>query len=287
MAAPALAALFASAVLPVLGAVPAEASSVSGCQAATVQYRLIDADGQPTGGWTSVGGFHRWSDAPQTVQVRLVPGTHLGNDCTYPVSLAAYTTQGPDWAHSGTQTYLSSSTVYLGAADVPTADGTQQQTWQTLTVPKPQCYGQIDLYGDDVKYDGGTGEGHGPLPYEPGNVVTPYHLIAAWNGGDKACTPSTPTPTPTASQPATPTPTPTPSGPASPSVPPVTPTTTPRVPPKTSPPASPASPSPSHPGLAETGAGAPVGLLSVGAALIVGIGAGALYLTRSRRVRRH
>jgi hypothetical protein len=268
----------------VLGAGPAEASSGSGCQAAAVQYRTVGADGQPSGAWTSAGGFRTWSDAPQSVQVRLAPGAHPGEGCTYPVSLAAYTAQGPDWAHSGIQTYISSSTVYLSAADVAGDSGTQAHAWQTLSAPKPNCYGQIDLYGDDVKYDGGTGPGHGPLPYEPGNVVTPYHLIAAWNGGDKAC----------ASSPATPTATP--STPVHASLPPVTPSTNPSVPPKSSPSPTPASasptpsatsPSPSQPALAQTGASAPVGMLSAVGAGILAIGAAALYVARSRRARRH
>jgi hypothetical protein len=159
-------------------------------------------------------------------------------------------------------------------------------------VKAPDCYGQIDLYGDDVSYDGKTGEGHGPLPYQPDNIATPYHLIAAWNGGEKPCAPATPdSPSPSQSAPATPT---TPAAseppadkttePASPK-PSSTPSTTPDVPPLTStPPATPSpSPSESTPPLAETGASGPLGPIAGGAALVIVAGAGAVVMSRRAR----
>jgi hypothetical protein len=288
----ALAATAVSVTLPVLSAGTAGATPSGGCQSATVQYRIAGA------GWTSQGGFHLWDSAPGTVEVRLAPGQNVGDGCKYPVSLAEYTTEGPTWNTSGRQTLVDKATVYLAAADVA-ASAEEERTWQKLTVKSPDCYGQIDLYGDDITYDGKEGEGHGPAPYEPGGVVTPYHLIAAWNGGDKPCTPTTPdepTPTPsepTPSTPATPT-TPAPSEPPSEETTPpttpkpsTTPPTTPDVPPlESTPPTSPApSPSESTPPLAETGAGAPTGLIAGGAALVIAVGAGAVFLA-GRRTRR-
>jgi hypothetical protein len=270
--------------MPVLGAGMASATTAEGCQTATVQYRIADGD------WTSQGGLNLWKTAPGTVEVRLAPGQTVGEGCKYPVSLAEYTTEGPDWYHSGHQTLVDKATVYLTAADIAGEDDAKR-TWQKLSVKAPDCYGQIDLYGDDVIYDGGTGEGHGPAPYEPDNVVTPYHLIAAWNGGEKACTPSTPdTPTPTPSEPAPSTPT-TPAAstpPADTSTPPTTPKpsttppTTPDVPPLQSTPPTP-TPSESTPPLAETGSSTPVGMIAGGAALVLALGAGTMYAAGRRR----
>lgn len=259
---------FAGAVVPLVGAGAASATTSGDCQSATVQYRIVDADGKPVGAdWSSQGGFHQWDTVPGTVEVRLAPGQSVGDGCKYPVSLAEYTTEGPNWFVSGHQALVDKATVYLTAADVAdSADA--KRTWQKLEVKAPDCYGQIDLYGDDVSYDGKTGEGHGPLPYQPDNIATPYHLIAAWNGGERPCAPATPdSPSPSQSAPATPT---TPAAseppadkttePASPK-PSSTPSTTPDVPPLTStPPATPSpSPSESTPPLAETGASGPLG----------------------------
>lgn len=288
---------FAAAVTPVLAATAASATPVGGCQSATVQYRIVDASGKPVDAdWTSQGGFHQWSSAPGTVEVRLAPGQTVGEGCKYPVSLAEYTTEGPNWNTSGLQTLVDHATVYLTAADLAGSDDSKQ-TYQKLSVKSPDCYGQIDLYGDDVIYDGKSGDGHGPAPYQPGNVVTPYHLIAAWNGGDKSCTPDTPSsPTPPPSSGTTPPDSPssppasTPPAdettpPASPSTPPPassTPPTTPDVPPMQSTPPSP-SPSESTPPLAETGSSAPVGPIAGGAAAVIALGAAALFAARRTR----
>ncbi|MFD5515396.1 hypothetical protein [Streptomyces sp. NPDC127066] len=279
-------------MVPLAGAGAASATTSGDCQSATVQYRIVDADGKPVGAdWSSQGGFHQWDTVPGTVEVRLAPGQSVGDGCKYPVSLAEYTTEGPNWFVSGHQALVDKATVYLTAADVAdSADA--KRTWQKLEVKAPDCYGQIDLYGDDVSYDGKTGEGHGPLPYQPDNIATPYHLIAAWNGGEKPCAPATPdSPSPSQSAPATPT---TPAAseppadettePASPK-PSSTPSTTPDVPPLTStPPATPSpSPSESTPPLAETGASGPIGPIAGGAALVIVAGAGAVVMSRRAR----
>ncbi|MGW2235380.1 hypothetical protein [Streptomyces sp. NPDC001759] len=261
-----------------------------------MQYRIVDADGKPVGeDWTSQGGFHQWTAVPGTVEVRLAPGQSVGDGCKYPVSLAEYTTEGSNWYTSGHQTLVDHATVYLTAADVADNSGDSKRTWQKLAVKTPDCYGQIDLYGDDVIYDGKSGDGHGPAPYQPDNIVTPYHLIAAWNGGDKPCTPDKPSsPTPSESTPATPSTPPASQPPTDETTPPATPTkpssattppTTPDVPPlHSTPPTTPApSPSDSTPPLAETGSNAPVGAIAGGAAVVIAVGAGALYATRRTR----
>ncbi|MFG2780705.1 hypothetical protein ACGFY7_22990 [Streptomyces prunicolor] len=286
---------FIAAAAPVLAAGPASATDADACQSATVQYRIVGADGNVVGAdWTSQGGFLQWDTIPGTVEVRLAPDQSVGDGCKYPVSLAEYTAEGSTWYTSGHQTMVDKATVYLTAKDVAGS----QDTWQQLKVKSPDCYGQIDLYGDDVTYDGGTGEGHGPLPYQPDNIMTPYHLIAAWNGGDKECTPSTPeSPTPTPTQPAS-APPETPGTPAD-STPPAEESTPPASPkPSTTPPTSAhvpplkSSPSPSpkatpnggNQPLAETGSNAPVGLIAGGAALVIALGGGAVYMAgRSRR----
>lgn len=297
---------FAASALPVIVAGTADATTGGSCRSATVQYRIVDADGKAVGAdWTSQGGFHQWTSVPGTVEVRLAPGQRVGDGCTYPVSLAEYTTEGPDWFSSGRQALVDKSTVYLDAKDVAGSDDAKR-TWQKLKVKSPDCFGQIDLYGDDVTYDGKTGEGHGPLPDQPANVTTPYHLIAAWNGGDKACEPGEPeSPSPNPSEPETPaspsapqestppeesappkesTPPAEPSGPA----PSATPPTTSEVPPlKSEPPTAP-SPAASRSGtpLAETGANSSTGLIAGGAAVAVALGAGAVYFGSRTRARR-
>ncbi|MET7479960.1 hypothetical protein ABZT17_37140 [Streptomyces sp. NPDC005648] len=285
------------AAAPVVGATSASATTGGSCQSATVQYRVVDGDGKPVGAdWTSQGGFHQWSSVPGTVEVRLAPGQTVGADCKYPVSLAEYSTEGSNWYTSGHQTLIDHATVYLTSADVAGGDDAKH-TWQKLSVKTPDCYGQIDLYGDDIIYDGKTGEGHGPAPYQPGNIVTPYHLIAAWNGGDKPCTPDqpgSPTPTPSSSTPATPGTPPASQPPTQNTTPPTTPTpvtststppTTSHVPPlQSSPPTTPKpSPSGSTPPLAETGSSAPVGLIAGTAAAVIALGGAALYTTRRTR----
>ena len=285
---------FIAAAAPVLAAGTASATENDACQSATVQYRIVGADGNVVGAdWTSQGGFHQWDTVPGTVEVRLAPDQSVGEGCKYPVSLAEYTAEGSTWYTSGHQTMVDKATVYLTAKDVAGS----QETWQQLKVKSPDCYGQIDLYGDDVTYDGGTGEGHGPLPYQPDNIMTPYHLIAAWNGGDKECTPSTPesptpTPTPPASVPPETPGTPADSTPpAEESTPPAspkpstTPPTSSDVPPlKSTPDASKPTPNGSSQPLAETGSNAPVGLLAGGAVLVLALGGGVVYAaSRARR----
>jgi hypothetical protein len=284
----------AGAVVPLLVAGTASATTSGDCQSATVQYRIVDADGKPVGAdWSSQGGFHQWDAVPGTVEVRLAPDQSVGDGCKYPVSLAEYTTEGPNWFTSGHQDLVDKATVYLTAADVAdSADA--KRTWQKLEVRTPDCYGQIDLYGDDVTYDGKTGDGHGPAPYEPDNIATPFHLIAAWNGGEKPCAPGSPTPTPSQSTPSTPATPATPEAsrppagettPAATPKPSSTPTTTPDVPPLTStPPATPKpSPSDSSPPLAETGANGSLGPIAGGAALVIVAGAGAVFMSRRTR----
>ncbi|WP_243766797.1 hypothetical protein [Streptomyces sp. GC420] len=161
---------FTTAALPLLWAGTASATPAGACQSATVQYRVVDADGNTVGAdWTSQGGFRQWDSAPGTVEVRLAPGQTVGDGCKYPVSLAEYTTEGPNWQTSGHQTLVDKATVYLTAADVADA-GNEKRDWQKLSVKTPDCYGQIDLYGDDITYDGKQEEGHGPAPYQPGGA---------------------------------------------------------------------------------------------------------------------
>lgn len=151
---------FAAAVVPVLGAGTASATNGGSCQSATVQYRVDGGD------WTSQGGFHAWDSAPGSVEVRLAPGQSVGEGCKYPVSLAEYTTEGPNWNTSGRQTFVEKDTVYLTSADVADAGGAEH-TWQKLSVKTPDCYGQIDLYGDDIAYDGKEGRATVPPPTSP------------------------------------------------------------------------------------------------------------------------
>ncbi|MEU8921474.1 hypothetical protein AB0D10_11155 [Kitasatospora sp. NPDC048545] len=84
--------------------------------------------------------------------------------CDYKVSLASYSTEGPTFAASGTQTFLGSATVTLNREN--------PQATLDISAYLPKCFGQIDLYPGDQKFDGHSN----PLPHYP-DIVLPDHLI--------------------------------------------------------------------------------------------------------------
>lgn len=165
--------------LPVLATAPAYATG-DHCKTGVVEYSL---DGGNT--WTTKG---RMDEALVTkIQVRLKD--EIKNSCQYAVSLASYSAEGPTWSKSGTQAFLGWDTTKLS----------KENKQATLDVSKyaPECYGQVDLYGNGNKYDG---SGQFPLPHYP-NAAFPKDLITAWNGGKKCETP--PTTPPATTPPAT------------------------------------------------------------------------------------
>ncbi|MFF3072851.1 hypothetical protein ACFVSN_05260 [Kitasatospora sp. NPDC057904] len=190
---PALAALGIAIGAPLMTAGTAHAQGEYACGDVNVKYSV---DGGKS--WTEDG---RMDQPHGVIQVRLVGDITEG--CDYEVSLASYDTEGPTWETSGKQTFLGWATTTLNKG----------HSQATLDVSKhlPKCFGQIDLYNNDQKFDGVAN----PLPKYP-NGVFPNDLITAWNGG-KACTPTpTPTGTPTATGTPTRTPTGTPTSSASP-----------------------------------------------------------------------
>jgi LPXTG-motif cell wall-anchored protein len=175
-----------------IGAASASAPMHGGgnrCARVGIEYSLDGGDH-----WTQHGRMDGGA-APTTITVRLTDKP--GKKCQYNVSLASYSAEGPSWQDSGHQDFLGWDTVTLG----------KSKTKATLDVSQyaPTCFGQVDLYGNGIEYDGGSGEGHGALPHFP-DSATPTDLITAWNGGEK-CDQS-PSPTPSAT---TDSPTPTPS----------------------------------------------------------------------------
>ncbi|MDH6121137.1 hypothetical protein ABH930_006630 [Kitasatospora sp. GAS204A] len=185
---PALAALGIAAAAPLVAAGPAQAHE--SCGDAAIEYSVDNGAHWQTGG--------RMSAPHGTIQVRLDGDVSKG--CSYQVSLASYSTQGPTWGTSGTQTFLGWATTTLS----------QDHRQATLDISSslPPCFGQIDLYNGATKYDGVSG----PLPKYP-NGVFPDNLITAWNGGT-ACQgtpPPTPPPSPSPSDSA-----PAPTGPTTP-----------------------------------------------------------------------
>ncbi|MEV7025994.1 hypothetical protein, partial [Kitasatospora sp. NPDC093558] len=178
----ALAALGIAVGVPLLTAGTAHAQGEHACGDVNVLYSV---DGGKT--WNDEG---RMKQPHGSVQVKLVGDITEG--CDYEVSLASYDTEGPTWATSGKQTFLGWSTTTLNSG--------HRQATLDVSAHLPKCFGQIDLYNNDQKFDGVAN----PLPKYP-NGVFPYDLITAWNGG-KACTP---TPTPTGTPTSTPTGTPT------------------------------------------------------------------------------
>jgi LPXTG-motif cell wall-anchored protein len=241
------------------------AQSHSECGRVSIEHSVDNGASWTTNG--RMDGAH----VPATVQVRLTGDVQEG--CSFSVSLASYSAQGPTWQTSGTQAFLGWATATL----------TKSQPTATLDVSQhaPTCYGQIDLYGNGTKYDGVTGA----LPHYP-DSATPTDLISAWNGGT-ACS-STPTP-PSTPTPAPSTPAPTQSAPAvaptastAPSTAPVStkpPVGTPQVPPTSTKPTG---------NLAETGSNSSETTIVAGsAAALVVIGAGAVVATRRRRAGSH
>ncbi|MGW3042043.1 LPXTG cell wall anchor domain-containing protein [Kitasatospora sp. NPDC001159] len=158
----------------------------------------------------------------------------------------------------------------------------------------PKCFGQIDLYPGDRKFDGHSN----PLPHYP-DTVLPDHLITGWNGGT-ACqspTPTHPATSPAPTRPAISTPPlpgkPSASASASPTVPGTSGGSAPAPGGSTDVATQVGSPSAKlttdqpAPGLAQTGSndGQVIATAAGGAALLV-IGAGTLAVSR-RRTRRH
>ncbi|MFF9646729.1 hypothetical protein [Kitasatospora aureofaciens] len=298
---PALAALGIAVGAPLLTAGAAQAQAEHGCGTVGVQFSV---DGGKS--WISDG---RMSQPHGVVQVRLAGDVVDG--CDYRISLASYDTEGPTWATSGKQTFLGWATTTLRS-------GNRQATLD-VSAHLPKCYGQIDLYNGDKKFDGVAN----PAPRYPDGVFSD-NLISAWNGG-KACVP-TPTGTPTVPVPtssasptatATPHPTGTPTATTTPSVPATaspsttakpsapattgtpssgTPSTTPAVPapsapadttgPVGKPTANPVSTTPAST-LASTGGNSSQMIVyGAGGAALLAVGGGALVIARRRGARR-
>ncbi len=298
---PALAALGIAVGAPLLTAGTAQAQAEHGCGTVGVEFSV---DGGK--GWISDG---RMSQPHGVIQVRLVGDVVDG--CDYRVSLASYDTEGPTWATSGKQTFLGWATTTLRS-------GNRQATLD-VSAHLPKCYGQIDLYNGDKKFDGVAN----PAPRYPDGVF-PDNLISAWNGG-KACaptptgTPTVPVPTSSASPTATATPHPTgtptatttpsatatasPSTTAKPSAPATTgtpssgtPSTAPAVPapsapadttgPVGKPTVNPVSTTPAST-LASTGGNSSQMIVyGAGGAALLAVGGGALVIARRRGARR-
>ncbi|MGW9213930.1 LAETG motif-containing sortase-dependent surface protein [Embleya sp. NPDC055664] len=159
-------------VATVAGAGPAHAGDgdAKACGTAAIEWSV---DNGKT--WSKAGLL---GSLATKVNVRVAG--NVPKSCTYKVTLAAYSADGPTWKTSGVQRFLGSRTVSLTGAH-PTA---------ALDISRyaPPCFGQIDLYGNDKVFDGKAN----PLPRYP-DAKFPTDLIAGWNGG-KECAPSSPKP---------------------------------------------------------------------------------------------
>ncbi|MFI6982234.1 hypothetical protein ACIBSV_27025 [Embleya sp. NPDC050154] len=238
------------------------------CGPVTIEWSIDDKTWSKAG---LLGALHT------KVSVRIAGD--VAKSCSYKVSLASYSAEGPTWKTSGIQRYLGSKTVTLSSA--------HKSAKLDISKYAPPCFGQIDLYGNDKVYDGKAN----PLPRYP-DAKFPVDLIAGWNGGKECAPPTTKPPTtkpptsappttkpPTTAPPTTAPPTTTPSSTApSSSAPPTT------KPPTTTPPSedqrTPETAPPVTGQLAQTGgnsgikriAGASVAILvaAVGALLLIG-----------------
>ncbi|MFE9535007.1 hypothetical protein [Streptomyces sp. NPDC006691] len=261
----------------------AHAENAPDCQAAGFTY---STDGGRT--WRADS---RLSMPHGTIQVEV---DRPEANCSYPVTLASYDTEGPTWPTSGLQTFLGSATLTLDRKH-PTAT-------LDISAHMPKCYGQIDLYLGEEKYDGV----HHPLPHYPSSpIADEAFLLTSWNGGHP-CEPdptNSPVPSPTADPTGTPTADPTPTGTAAPgpSTSPAPSSTVTGTPSAThtpresshapSPSASvtvvPASAGGSGGNLAQTGGnGGRMLAYGIGAATLLTAGAGALVVARRRAIRR-
>ncbi|MFD5404722.1 LAETG motif-containing sortase-dependent surface protein [Streptomyces griseorubiginosus] len=216
-----------------------------------------------------------------------------GDATTCTASLASYLAHGPTFATSGEQVFHDFDSVTVKAGAVDTLD---------VAIPDAGCFGQVDLYRGNTKFDGKLdakdGFPHGDLPKGPDHPVIKDKLIAAWNGGTKDCTTTETTPpaTPPASETTPPASESTP--PASESTPPASESTPPASEtPGTDSPTPSASESTSTPGaptpnggggdnLAETGASSNTPLIAGGAAVLLAGGAGIVLATRRRKATR-
>jgi len=268
------------------------------CDRAGIEHSV---DGGQT--WTRDGRMDG-DKVPTVVKVRLT-GDRIGDKCSYNVSLASYSAEGPKWENSGTQAFLGWATTTLS----------NKNREATLDVSQwaPECFGQIDLYGNGTKYDGSSPSA--ALPHYP-NSATPTNLITAWNGGQECQQSPSPSPSPSdeTTSPTTPTTSPgtdTPStspGTDTPSASPSTDTPSPSGSPTTSAPAvgDSSSPSPSagstapptgtpsvppadsSGNLAETGGnGTQTATFAAGGAVLLIAGGAAVFFTRRRHSRAH
>ncbi|WP_406841724.1 LAETG motif-containing sortase-dependent surface protein (plasmid) [Streptomyces sp. AHU1] len=204
--------------------------------------------------------------------------------CT--VSLASYLAHGSTFATSGKQELVGFATV---AAHHSRAEVLK------VKIPDTGCFSQVDLYKGDVRYDGGVGEGHGPVPVGPDHPVIGKNLIASWHAGKEDCVTKSPSPTPTSSAPASaspsPTPTATPSGSPSSPAPSGTPQPSASSPSDSTAPAVPQthdSTPPREDGVPPTGSLASTGSSGTAwtagaAALLLASGGGLVFLQRRRK----
>jgi LPXTG-motif cell wall-anchored protein len=214
-----------------------------------------------------------------------------GDATTCTASLASYLAHGATFRTSGEQVFVDFDTVTVKPGQTHSLD---------IAVPDAGCFAQIDLYRGAVKFDGKLdakdGFQHGDLPKGPDRPVIKDKLIAAWNGGTKDCTTTTPpsepskppaTPTSPASEPPKPstpaegTTPPATKTPAEPSSTPSSGTPTPSASESTTAPA--ATPKGGGGDLAETGANSSTGPLAIGAAVLLAGGAAIVVTARRKR----
>ncbi|MFF3070462.1 hypothetical protein [Kitasatospora sp. NPDC057936] len=274
---PGLAALGMVAGIPLVAAGPAQAAEAPACKPLAVEYSV-------NGGKTWTRGS-RMNEPHGVIEVRLVGKPDAG--CVYKVSLASYDSEGPTWSSSGEQAFLGWATAAL-SADNPRAS-------LDVSAHLPKCFGQLDLYRGDRKFDGVDN----PLPNYPEGVIY-GDLISAWNGGH-SCEPeptASPTATPTATASPTATATATPSPTASTTVAPSPTATTTGAPSPSVTVTATSSAAPTGAGspsasivpdgsLAETGGdGGRTLAYGVGGAALLTVGAGVFVAARRRTARR-
>jgi hypothetical protein len=113
------------------------------------------------------------------LSVKVSVSGNLPDGCSQAFSMASYDTEGPTWPTSGKQSLLDFDTATIDAGNLSA----------TLSVAKPDCFGQTDFYWGSTKYDGNEA----PLPNYPG-TPTPYDKISGSNGGSACAAESAPPP---------------------------------------------------------------------------------------------
>ncbi len=153
---------------PRLATIGAAALVTSGTAFGLLAFMTTAAQAVPVSGVCTPADVNVVSQSADLTSVTVELNADAAASCT--VSLHSYTTQGPTWPTSGTQTEVGFAEVALTSAPF------------NLMVATPTCYGQVDLAIGSQRFDGSDGT----APLYP-NRVFGSSLITSWTGSEPGC----------------------------------------------------------------------------------------------------